>query len=110
MHVGWLLDLPRTGYQEALGLQWRLVEARRLGEIPDTLVLLEHPPVFTLGRRGQRSDIYASDAELALRGIEVHPINRGGLVTYHGPGQVVGYPILSLRALGGGRSRICRRT
>jgi lipoate-protein ligase B len=64
-------------------------------------VLLEHPPVFTLGRRGSRDDIYATAEHLERLGIEVHETNRGGLVTYHGPGQLVGYPIVDLRAIAG---------
>ena len=97
-----LLQLGRTDYLRALALQAQLVELRRTGEIDDVLLLLEHPPVLTLGRSGLarsgRSFISASDAELAARGIEVHTVKRGGDVTYHGPGQLVGYPILDLRA------------
>src|SRR5438046_959490 len=70
--LGQLLNLPLTDYRTALDLQWRLVEARRRDEIPDTLILVEHPPVFTLGRRGQRADVYLSDDELARRGIGLH--------------------------------------
>jgi lipoate-protein ligase B len=88
-------------YAEALALQRRLNEARYRGEIPDTLLLLEHPPVFTLGRRGDRADVYATPERLRELGIEVYETNRGGLVTYHGPGQLVGYPIVDLRALAG---------
>jgi lipoate-protein ligase B len=100
MTPGLLLELPRTEYGTALALQERLVEARRRDAIPETLVLVEHPPVFTLGRRARREDVYLADAELARRGIGLYRSNRGGLVTYHGPGQVVGYPIARLRALG----------
>ena len=92
-------------YGEALALQRGLNEARHRGEIPDTLILLEHPPVFTLGRRGSRADIYASAERLAELGIEVFETNRGGLVTYHGPGQLVGYPIADLRGLAGDAPR-----
>ncbi len=99
MRPGWLLNLPCTEYQAALALQWWLVEARQRGEAPETLILVEHPPVFTLGRRARREDIALSDAELARHGIAVCATNRGGLVTYHGPGQVVGYPIVRLRSL-----------
>lgn len=88
-------------YAEALALQRRLNEARYRGEAPDTLLLLEHRPVFTLGRRGSREDVYASEERLRALGIEVYETNRGGLVTYHGPGQLVGYPIVDLRALAG---------
>ncbi len=91
-------DLGRIEYAEALALQDQLVEQRSRDEIPDTLLLLEHPPVITLGRRGSRSDIHASDALLGSKGITVHHATRGGLVTYHGPGQLVGYPIVNVRA------------
>lgn len=85
-------------YAAALELQDELVEQRLRGEISDTLVLLEHPPVITLGRRGSLSDVYATRLELDRFGIAVHSATRGGLVTYHGPGQLVGYPIVHLRA------------
>jgi lipoyl(octanoyl) transferase len=85
-------------YGEALDLQRALVEARRAGRVPDLLLLLQHPAVITLGVRGDsRSHVTASDAQLAKGGIEVHEAGRGGDVTYHGPGQIVGYPILDLR-------------
>ena len=96
------LDVRRLGvvpYQEALALQRALVEERRADRIPDTLLLLQHPPVITLGVRGDggRSNIVASEPRLAELGIEVAETGRGGDVTYHGPGQIVGYPILDLR-------------
>ena len=86
-------------YGDALALQQRLVEQRRAGEIPDQLLLLQHPPVITIGVRddGGRANVVATPARLAELGIEVHETGRGGDVTYHGPGQVVGYPILDLR-------------
>jgi lipoyl(octanoyl) transferase len=95
------LEVRRLGlvpYAEALTLQRSLVEDRRAGRIPDTLLLLEHPHVLTLGVRGDggRSHILATDATLSSRGIEVHETGRGGDITYHGPGQVVGYPIIDL--------------
>jgi lipoyl(octanoyl) transferase len=93
-------DLGRIAYQEAMRLQDSLVEARLRDEIPDTLLLLEHPPVITLGRRGAPSDIYVSEEILRNRGISVEQTTRGGLVTYHGPGQLVGYPIVNLRHRG----------
>src|SRR5689334_18790370 len=79
-------------------MQKALVEERRGGRVPNLLLLLQHPPVITLGvRRDSRSHVVASDALLAERGVEVHDAGRGGDVTYHGPGQIVGYPILDLR-------------
>ncbi len=93
-----LISLGRVPYGEGLELQRRLVEARYAGQIGNTLVLLEHPPVLTLGRNASRANIVASDEFLAHRGVEVHEINRGGDVTYHGPGQLVGYPIFDLRS------------
>ncbi|MGH9586747.1 MAG: lipoyl(octanoyl) transferase LipB [Acidobacteriaceae bacterium] len=93
-----LIHLGRVDYNAGLGLQKQLVEARHEGRIGNTLLLLEHPPVLTLGRNASRSNIVASDEFLAYRGVEVHEINRGGDVTYHGPGQLVGYPIVDLRS------------
>jgi lipoyl(octanoyl) transferase len=91
--------LGRTPYADALALQRALVEDRRADQIGDVLLLLEHPPVLTVGVRGDggRSHILASQEALAARGIEVHETGRGGDVTYHGPGQIVGYPIISLK-------------
>jgi lipoyl(octanoyl) transferase len=85
-------------YADALALQRALVDERRAVRIPDTLLLLEHPHVLTLGVRGDggRSHILASDGTLTSRGIEVHETGRGGDITYHGPGQIVGYPIIDL--------------
>jgi lipoate-protein ligase B len=93
-------DLGQIGYAEAVALQDTLAEQRRNDEIADTLLLLEHPPVITLGRRASMHDVFFSEAELQRRGIGVHKTTRGGLVTYHGPGQLVGYPIIKLRARG----------
>lgn len=93
------LYLGRVAYDEALRLQAELVELRVEGLIDNTLLLLEHPPVLTLGRNANRSNVLASDEMLAARGVTIHEINRGGDVTYHGPGQLVGYPIFDLRSL-----------
>ena len=76
----------------------RLAERRLIGEIPDTVILLEHPPVFTAGRRARPDELLWTPDELAARGAEVHRIDRGGAFTFHGPGQLVGYPILDLGA------------
>lgn len=91
--------LGRIGYGEALDLQARLVDERRRGDIGDTLLLLEHPPVITLGvkTRGKPSHIIASPETLAAEGVSVFETGRGGDITYHGPGQLVGYPIFDLR-------------
>ncbi|MEO6801962.1 MAG: lipoyl(octanoyl) transferase LipB [Granulicella sp.] len=92
-----LLQLGRISYAEGLAVQARVVAARKAQEIGDTLLLMEHPPVLTLGRNAHRENVLLSDEELAARGVELHEINRGGDVTYHGPGQLVGYPIFDLR-------------
>src|ERR1035437_1655269 len=100
------LYLGRVGYDEALQLQAELVELRHEDRIGNVLLLLEHPPVLTLGRNAHRANVLASDELLAQRGVTLHEINRGGDVTYHGPGQLIGYPIFDLRSLrnpGGGR-------
>jgi len=93
LEVGWL---GRVDYRPGLALQEALVDARRAGRIDDALVLLEHPPVVTLGRNGDRAHLLSSETELAEEGIELHECGRGGDVTYHGPGQLVGYPVLAL--------------
>lgn len=91
--------LGRVDYREALELQRTLVDERQAGRIPDTLLLLEHPHVLTLGvrRGGGRSNILAAPERLQGLGVAVHETGRGGDVTYHGPGQLVGYPIIDLR-------------
>jgi lipoyl(octanoyl) transferase len=96
MHIH-LLHLGRIPYAEGLDLQKQVVAARKAQQIGDTLLLMEHPPVLTLGRNAHRSNVLASDELLAQRGVELHEVNRGGDVTYHGPGQLVGYPIFDLR-------------
>src|SRR5580700_8072160 len=96
MHIN-LLHLGRVPYSEAMAIQHQIVEARKQNLISDTLLLLEHPPVLTLGRNAHRSNVLASDEFLASRAVEIHEVNRGGDVTYHGPGQLSGYPIVDLR-------------
>jgi lipoyl(octanoyl) transferase len=97
-----IVEVHRLGvvsYREALDLQKHLVELRKANEIPDQLLLLEHPPVITLGvkTRNDRSHVVATPATLEEEGVEVFESGRGGDVTYHGPGQLVGYPIMDLR-------------
>ena len=94
-----ILYLGRVGYSEALALQEEVAALVGRGRLRNTLLLLEHPSVLTLGRNASRANILASDEVLARRGVTVHEINRGGDVTYHGPGQLVGYPIFDLRTL-----------
>jgi lipoate-protein ligase B len=91
-----VLDLGLVAYRQAWELQQQLVTARQAGTANDTIVMLEHPPVYTLGRRASASNVLLGDAELAAAGIEVVPVDRGGDVTYHGPGQLVVYPVIRL--------------
>lgn len=88
----------RVRYEPALALQHLVAELRAEGQLGDTLLLLEHEPVYTLGRRGSEGEILFNAEERNARGIEVVRTDRGGLVTYHGPGQLVGYPIFHLGA------------
>jgi lipoyl(octanoyl) transferase len=97
LRVEWL---GRVEYRRAWALQHELVAARSTGDVQDTLLLLEHPAVLTLGRRGNRDHVLAETSELARRGIEVIEVERGGEVTYHGPGQLVAYPILAIAERG----------
>lgn len=93
LQVRWLGRVP---YGEALALQERLVASRRRQETPDTLLLLEHPPVVTLGRGSHDENLLVSPGELTRNGVELFECGRGGDVTYHGPGQLIGYPIVAL--------------
>ena len=91
-----VLDLGRVAFDQALVLQEETVAARKANAVPDTLILVEHDPVYTLGRNADPSNVLASPEALEARGIQVVPTTRGGQVTYHGPGQLVGYPVLDL--------------
>ncbi len=88
--------LGRTPYADALALQQSLHEARKRGEVSDTLLLLEHPHIITLGRAANPANILADEQTRAEKSVELFETGRGGDVTYHGPGQLVGYPIISL--------------
>ena len=92
-----LRQLGRVDYGRALELQQQAAADRKLGRIPDQLLLLEHPHVITLGRNGRMENLLASGEILERSGIGFYPTDRGGDVTYHGPGQLVGYPIVDLR-------------
>ena len=92
----WVCQLPIIEYREALVLQERVRAARQAGAIPDTLLLLEHPPVYTRGRRSAAGELPMGEAWYAGQGIDVIDSDRGGRVTYHGPGQLVGYPIMRI--------------
>ena len=96
-----LISYPQpVPYAEALAKQYELAGLRGRGDIPDTLLLLEHPPTVTLGRRTADSDLLSSEAALKARGVAVERVDRGGEITFHAPGQLVGYPILDLRGHG----------
>ena len=91
-----VVQLGQIPYAEALELQLRVRAARQADEIPDTLLLLEHPPVYTRGKRTEAHDLPMGEDWYRTQGIEVHDVDRGGRVTYHGPGQLVGYPIMRI--------------
>jgi lipoyl(octanoyl) transferase len=93
-----VVQLGQVDYGEGLRLQRKLVDLRKAGQIGDVLLLLEHSPVITLGRNAKAAHVLASADALAARGVEVFECDRGGDVTFHGPGQLVGYPIFDLRA------------
>ena len=92
-----MVELGRVDYGRALMLQRSVWELRLRDEIPDTLILLEHPPVITLGRSAKLDNLLVSEAELTKRGMALYRTERGGDITFHGPGQLVGYPVFSLR-------------
>ncbi|MGH3992934.1 MAG: lipoyl(octanoyl) transferase LipB, partial [Pseudonocardiaceae bacterium] len=92
-----MASLGEVPYEDAVALQERIRAARQAGEVPDALLLLEHPPVYTKGRRAQTSDLPMGEEWYRLQGVEVCESDRGGSVTYHGPGQLVGYPIMRVR-------------
>jgi lipoyl(octanoyl) transferase len=96
----WCVKPGQVGYGESRELQKRLEAARQNGEIPDVLLLLEHPPVYTKGRRSTADELPMGEDWYRMQGIEVTDTDRGGRVTYHGPGQLVGYPIVDLGAYG----------
>jgi len=93
------IDLGKIAYGEAAALQQCLVAARKIGAAPDLVLFCEHPHVITLGRNGKREHLHVSDELLRQERVEFHHSNRGGDITYHGPGQIVGYPILDLNGI-----------
>lgn len=104
-----IYKLGRVPYREALDLQLKLLEMRKNGEIEDTLLLLEHPHTVTIGRRGNMGNLLAAEKYLEKAGIHFEVISRGGDVTYHGPGQLVGYPIMDLNEMGRDIHKYLRR-
>lgn len=92
-----ILSLGRCEYEKALAIQYDILKKRQEGNIEDTLILVEHPPVLTMGRLAKKANIVCSEQLLKSNGIKIFETNRGGDVTYHGPGQIVGYPILDLK-------------
>jgi lipoyl(octanoyl) transferase len=98
--VVWCVRMGVVPYREAVALQKRLAAARQEDRVPDVLLLLEHPPTYTRGRRSTADELPMGEAWYRAQGIEVLDTDRGGRVTYHGPGQLVGYPVVSLRPYG----------
>src|SRR6202453_1456827 len=90
----WVCHLGTVSYRDALAIQEQIRARRQSGELPDTLLLLEHPPVYTRGRRSRAQDLPFGEDFYRAKGIDVHSTDRGGQLTYHGPGQLVGYPIM----------------
>ena len=105
-----VVQLGVLDYGEGLRLQRKLVDLRKAGQIGDVLLLLEHSPVITLGRNAKAANVLASTDQLAARGVEVFECDRGGDVTFHGPGQLVGYPIIDLREYGSSQLQPARKT
>jgi lipoyl(octanoyl) transferase len=101
MEQVWVVRCGQIPYGQARDAQKRLERARQADDIPDVLLLLEHPPVYTKGRRSQPAELPMGEEWYVMQGIEVTDTDRGGRVTYHGPGQLVGYPIVSLKPYGG---------
>lgn len=102
----WVARLGVVDYDDALALQHRLRDARRAGAITDTLLLLEHPPIYTRGRRSEPGELPMASEWYAEQGIAIRDVDRGGKVTYHGPGQLVGYPILDTQIVEGDVPRL----
>ena len=99
MNACLIVDLGLISYTDGYALQQRVVAARKAGAIEDVLLVCEHPHVITLGRNGKRENLLVSEHVLRQKGVEFHATNRGGDITYHGPGQIVGYPILNLAGI-----------
>jgi len=99
VRISRIVDFGSIGYAEAWALQKRVAAARKAGAIEDVLLLCEHPHVITQGRNGKREHLLTSEHVLRQKGVEFHTTDRGGDITYHGPGQIVGYPILNLGAI-----------
>jgi lipoyl(octanoyl) transferase len=96
----WVCHLGKIPYLDAVALQERVRTRRQAGEVPDTLLLLEHPPVYTRGRRSSAGELTLGEDFYRARGIDVIDTDRGGRITYHGPGQLVGYPIMRIADIG----------
>ena len=104
-----LLNIEQLPYEDGLAIMRGLVDMKHFNGGPEVLILLEHEPVFTMGRQSQTSDILVSSDYLEKKGIAIHRVERGGLITYHGPGQLVAYPIFHLRHMGLGVADMVHR-